>query len=76
MIFKTVLLNILFILKVNRAYIGKSVRVLVDGSEDGLLTSRTEGGRLVRFPGAEELIGTYQNVNITGATTWSLTGTL
>ena len=60
----------------HRAYIGKTVRVLVDGSEDGLLTSRTEGGRLVRFPGAEELIGTYQNVRITDSTTWSLAGEL
>ena len=35
-----------------------------------------EGGRLVRFAGDASLIGTYQNLKITGATTWSLTGEL
>ena len=28
----------------------------------------------MRFEGSEDLIGTYQNIVITGATTWSLTG--
>ena len=41
-----------------------------------MLTARTEGGRLVRFAGSDELIGTYQMLTITGATTWSLTGIL
>ena len=36
----------------------------------------TEGGRLVRFAGCDSLIGTYQTLNITGCTTWSLTGEL
>ena len=58
----------------HKAYIGKTVRVLVDGTDKDMLTSRTEGGRLVRFPGGEDLIGTYQNITITGSTTWSLTG--
>ena len=52
------------------------MRCLVDGRDKDLLTARTEGGRLVRFAGCDELIGTYQNVAITGATTWSLTGEL
>ena len=52
------------------------MRCLVDGTDKGLLTARTEGGRLVRFPADEALIGTYQNITITGATTWSLTGIL
>ena len=48
-----------------------------DESKDkDMLTARTEGGRLVRFAGDESLIGTYQNLKITGSTTWSLTGTL
>ena len=41
-----------------------------------MLTARTEGGRLVRFQGDENLIGTYQMITITGSTTWSLTGEL
>ena len=52
------------------------MRCLVDGTDRGHLTARTEGGRLVRFEGSEELIGTYQNITINGATTWSLTGSL
>ena len=61
--------------EIHDAYIGKTMRCLVDGMDKELLTARTEGGRLVRFPGSADLIGTYQNITITGATTWSLTGT-
>ena len=62
--------------EIHRNYIGKTFRCLVDGTDKELLTARTEGGRLVRFAGCPELIGTYQNLTITGATTWSLTGEL
>ena len=58
----------------HRAYIGKTVRVLVDGKEGALLTARTDGGRLVRFAGDESLIGAFIDVTVTGCTTWSLTG--
>ena len=60
--------------EIHNGYIGKTLRCLVDGKDKDLLTARTEGGRLVRFAGSEVLIGTYQNIVITGATTWSLTG--
>ena len=61
--------------ELHRAYIGKTVPVLVDGREDGgLLTARTQGGRLVRFAGDEKLIGQFLPVTITDATTWSLVG--
>ena len=59
---------------IHENYIGKTMRCLVDGKDKELLTARTEGGRLVRFAGCESLIGTYQNITITGCTTWSLTG--
>ena len=62
--------------QIHEAYVGKKMRCLVDGTDGGLLTARTEGGRLVRFAGCESLIGTYQDITITGATTWSLTGEL
>ena len=52
------------------------MRCLVDGKDKEQLTARTEGGRLVRFTGCDSLIGTYQNINITGCTTWSLVGEL
>ena len=60
--------------RIHEGYVGKTLRCLVDGQDKEQLTARTEGGRLVRFPGCPELIGTYQNLTITGATTWSLTG--
>ena len=61
---------------IHKSYIGKTLRCLVDGKDKDNLTARTEGGRLVRFQGPETLIGSYQNLRITGATTWSLTGKL
>ncbi len=62
------------------AYIGKTIRCLIDGvcQEEGfVLTARTPGNRLVRVEAGEEaLIGTYRDVEITGANTWSLWGRL
>ena len=62
--------------QIHENYVGKVMRCLVDGKDKDLLTARTEGGRLVRFAGCEELIGTFRNIAITGATTWSLIGEL
>ena len=62
--------------EIHNSYIGKAMRCLVDGRDKDMLTARTEGGRLVRFAGCDSLIGSYQNITITGATTWSLTGEL
>jgi len=61
-------------IEIHNNYVGKTMRCLVDGKDKNMLTARTEGGRLVRFAGCDSLIGTYQNIKITGATTWSLTG--
>ena len=62
--------------EIHAAYVGKTMRCLVDGMDGDQLTARTEGGRLVRFIGDASLVGTYQIITITGSTTWSLTGTL
>ena len=62
--------------QIHQSYVGKTMRCLVDGTDKDLLTARTEGGRLVRFRGDSALIGTYQNITITGSNTWSLTGHL
>ena len=62
--------------EIHEAYIGKTLHCLVDGTDKDQLTARTEGGRLVRFSGCPELIGTFRDITITGATTWSLTGVL
>ena len=55
-------------------YAGKVMRCLIDGTDKDQLTARTEGGRLVRLPGDKNLVGTFANIEITGSTTWSLTG--
>jgi len=62
--------------EIHSSYIGKKLRCLVDGKDGALLTARTEGGRLVRFSGDENLIGTFQSITITAASTWSLSGSL
>ena len=59
----------------HKAYIGKTVRCLVDGQDDKGLTARTGGNRLVRLPqGTEDLIGQFVDIHITGANKWSLSG--
>ena len=60
--------------EIHQAYVGKTMRVLVDGRDGELLTARTEGGRLVRMSGQDSLIGQFVQAEITGCTTWSLTG--
>ena len=62
--------------EIHAAYVGRSMRCLVDGRDKDMLTARTEGGRLVRFAGDDSLIGTYQTLTVTDSATWSLTGRL
>ena len=63
-------------LEIHQNYIGKTMLVLVDGKDGEQLTARTEGGRLVRMNGGDELIGQFVHAKITGCTTWSLVGEL
>lgn len=63
--------------KLHAAYVGKTVRVLVDGESDDEnfpLASRTEGNRLVRLKGDKSLIGSFIDVKITDSNTWALYG--
>ena len=63
----------------HRAYIGKTVRCLVDGVSDDprwALTARTPGNRLVRLDGGAENVGKFVDVTITDANKWSLYGEL
>ena len=63
--------------KLHAEYIGKTVRVLVDGESDDAdfpLASRTDGNRLVRLKGGSELIGQFVDVKITDSNTWALYG--
>lgn len=58
-------------------YIGKTVRVLVDGEtgkDEYNLSSRTNGGRLVHLAGDKSLIGQFIDVKITSGNTWALYG--
>ena len=63
--------------KLHAAYVGKTLRVLVDGESDDLdypLAARTEGNRLVRLKGDKALMGQFIDVAITGSNTWALYG--
>ena len=59
------------------AYIGRTVRVLVEGESDDAdwpLSARTEGNRLVRMKGDKSLIGTFTTAKISDSNTWALYG--
>ncbi len=57
--------------------VGRTYRVLVEpGDEDGMLAGRTQGNITILFKGDESLVGTFQDVRITGALTWILNGEL
>ena len=63
--------------KKHAAYIGRTVKVLVDGESDDAdfpLAARTEGNRLVRMKGERALIGTFAKAKITDSNTWALYG--
>ena len=58
-------------------YIGRTLRVLVDGEtgrEEYNLSSRTNGGRLVHLKGDPALIGQFIDVKIASGNTWALYG--
>lgn len=61
------------------AYVGKTVRCLIDGLSDDSrydLTARTPGNRLVRVVGNKDAVGQFRDVKITDANKWSLFGEL
>ncbi len=60
----------------NEAMVSKTVRVLYDGvtREGDALTARTPGNRLVSVKADPSLVGSFGDVRITSASTWSLTG--
>ena len=63
--------------EIHASYLGRTLRVLVDGKsgdENYPLSSRTEGNRLVRLKGGEDLIGKFVQARITGSNTWALYG--
>ncbi len=60
------------------AYVGKTVRVLVDAPADknGLAKGRTNGGKLVHFEASESDVGTFLSVTIDRAEPYALYGTV
>ncbi len=63
----------------NLEYIGKTERLLVEGkskTNPNMMTGRNEKNRLVHFKGDEDAVGSFVNVVITSADTYSLTGEL
>ena len=63
----------------NEKMIGKVEKVLVNGiskNNDEVVTSRTEGNKLVHFKGDKSMIGNFYNVKITGNTSFTLEGEL
>lgn len=61
----------------HRRYVGGEYPCLVDGQgEDGRLTARTLGGRLIHLEGDPALIGSWQRAHIHDASTWALFGTI
>ncbi len=65
--------------ELHAAYVGRSLRCLVDGEGDDVrwpLTARTAGGRLVHLVGDKSAVGTYHDVKITDSNTWALFGEL
>ena len=65
--------------ELHAAYVGRTLRCLVDGESDDArwpLTARTAGGRLVHLVGDKSAIGAYHDVKITDSNTWALFGEL
>ncbi len=66
-------------LKANLKFVGKTVKVLVDGPSkrnEKVMSGYTEQNKLVNFPAGEEVIGKIVDVKIVEAKTWTLTGEL
>lgn len=63
--------------EINQGYIGKTVKVLVEGkskSNEARFTGRTEGNKVVIFDGEEGHIGKIVEVYIQSVKTWYLEG--
>ncbi|MDD4715146.1 MAG: tRNA (N6-isopentenyl adenosine(37)-C2)-methylthiotransferase MiaB [Oscillospiraceae bacterium] len=63
----------------HHAYVGRTLRVLVDGesgNEPYNLSARTAGGRLVHLSGDSRRIGSFVLAEITDASTWALFGAM
>ena len=63
--------------EINQGYVGKNIRVLVDGkskNNENVYTSRTEGNKIVHFDSVTDYTGKFIQVKITRADTFALYG--
>ncbi|MBQ7788371.1 MAG: tRNA (N6-isopentenyl adenosine(37)-C2)-methylthiotransferase MiaB [Clostridia bacterium] len=63
--------------EINEGYIGRTIRVLVDGkskNNENVYTSRTEGNKIVHFECDKDYTGKFINVKITRTDTFALYG--
>ena len=63
----------------NSEYVGKTVKILVEGrskTDDSKLTGRNDKNRLVHIDGDDSLIGQFLNVYIDRADTFAMYGTV
>ena len=63
--------------EINSTYLGRECRVLCEGTsktDPSMMTGRTEGGKIVNFPGEASMVGQFANVKITETKTWNLQG--
>lgn len=61
----------------NKRYIGKTVKVLVDGhmaNNDSMMTGRTDGNVIVNFPSCNVDPGSFLFVNVDRALNWAVFG--
>ena len=54
--------------------VGRTFRVLAEGSENGLLSCRTSGNVIITVDGDASLEGTFFNAKVTAARNWTLSG--
>lgn len=64
------------VIRKNKAFDGRTVEVLFDTHEDGVVSGKTECMRNVSVLGVPELLGQFKNVKITEAKKFSLFGEL
>ena len=60
--------------EISLEYLNKTYEVLVEDEENGVCASRTDSGRLVRFPGERSDIGKFIDVTVTKSKASSLYG--
>ncbi len=59
-------------LKSNQKFVGKTMEVLIEDTDDNIMKGRTRNNKIVHFKSNKHKIGDFVEVNITEASTWHL----